>query len=58
MKGTLAKSMLAIGMLSPLMLRANVIVNAEAPVYFGNQSGLLNGGVEHNGAAFRLGFFF
>ena len=41
-----------------MMLRANVIFSAEAPVYFGDKNALLNGEVNHNGAAFRLAFFF
>ena len=41
-----------------LMLRANVIVSAEAPVYFGDQNKLLNGSVQDNGATFRLAVFF
>ena len=41
-----------------MMLRANVILSAEAPVYFGDENSLLNGDVKHNGAAFRLAFFF
>ncbi len=41
-----------------MMLRANVVLSAEAPIYFGDKNGLLNGSVAHGGAAFRLGFFF
>ncbi len=41
-----------------MMLRANVILSAEAPIYFGDKNGLLNGELNHNGAAFRLAFFF
>lgn len=41
-----------------MMLRANIILSAEAPIYFGDKNSLLNGNTEHNGAAFRLSFFF
>ena len=41
-----------------MMLRANIILSAEAPIYFGDKNSLLNGDAEHNGAAFRLAFFF
>ncbi len=41
-----------------MMLRANVILSAETSVYLGDKNSLLNGDVNHNGAAFRLGFFF
>jgi hypothetical protein len=40
------------------MLRANVVLSAEAPVYFGDQNKLLNGSVQDNGATFRLAVFF
>ncbi len=41
-----------------MMLRANVVLSAEAPIYFGDKNGLVNGEVAHGGAAFRLAFFF
>lgn len=41
-----------------IMVRANVILSAEAPIYLGEKNSLLNGDVEHTGAAFRLAFFF
>ncbi len=41
-----------------MMIRANVILSAEAPVYLGDSNSLLNGDAKHNGAAFRLAFFF
>ncbi len=41
-----------------LMLRANVVLIAEAPMYLGDKNGLLNGDVEHTGGVFRLNFFF
>lgn len=41
-----------------MMLRANVVLNAEAPVYFSDKNSLLNGDEDHNGAAFRLNFYF
>ncbi len=40
------------------MVRANVILTAEAPLYLGTKNSLLNGDTEHSGAAFRLLFFF
>ncbi len=41
-----------------MMLRANVVLSAEAPLYVGDKNGLLNGDVAHSGATFRLAFFF
>lgn len=41
-----------------LMLRANIVLVAEAPIYLGDKNGLLNGDVEHAGGVFRLNFFF
>ncbi len=41
-----------------MMIRANVILSAEAPIYLGDNNGLLNGDVEHNSGVFRLAFFF
>ena len=41
-----------------MMLRANVVLIAEAPIYLGDKNGLLNGDVEHSGGVFRLNFFF
>lgn len=41
-----------------IMVRANVIISAEAPLYLGTKNSLLNGDTENSGAAFRLAFFF
>lgn len=41
-----------------MMLRANVVLIAEAPIYLGDKNGLVNGDVEHAGAVVRLNFFF
>ena len=41
-----------------MMLRANVILTAEGSIYLGDKNALLNSDVAHNGAAFRLSFFF
>ena len=41
-----------------MMLRANVVLSAEAPVYLGDKNGMLNGDLNHNGAAIRLNFYF
>jgi hypothetical protein len=41
-----------------MMLRANVVLSAEARMYFGDKNSVLNGDSVHNGAAFRLSFFF
>ncbi len=40
------------------MLRANVVLSMEAPVYLGDKNNLFNGEVAHNSAVFRLSFFF
>ena len=41
-----------------MMLRANVILSAEGPIYIGNTNNLLNGSAAENSAVFRLAFFF
>lgn len=41
-----------------MMVRANVILTAEAPIYLGDKNGLLNGDVAHSGAVVRLAFLF
>ena len=41
-----------------MMIRANVILSAEGPIYIGDGNKLLNGDTAHNGATFRLTFFF
>ncbi len=41
-----------------MMLRANVVLSAEAPIYFGDENSMLNGHLVHNSAAFRLAFYF
>lgn len=41
-----------------MMVRANVILSAEAPIYLGDENALLNGDVAHNSGVFRLSFFF
>jgi hypothetical protein len=41
-----------------LMLRANIVLVAEAPFYLGDKNGLLDGDLEHAGGVFRLNFFF
>lgn len=40
------------------MIRANVILSVEAPIYLGDTNNLLNGEVAHNSAAVRLVFLF
>ena len=40
-----------------MMLRANVVLSVEAPIYFGDENSILNGDEAHNGAAFRLNFY-
>lgn len=41
-----------------IMIRSNVIVTAEAPIYLGEKNALVNGDVRHNTAAFGLKFVF
>jgi hypothetical protein len=41
-----------------MMLRANVVLSLEAPVYFGDENKVLNGEEAHNGGAIRLNFYF
>ncbi len=41
-----------------MMIRANVILSAEAPVYLGAKNSLLNGEAVHNTGTFRLVFLF
>lgn len=41
-----------------MMVRANVILSAEAPIYLGDENAVLNGDVGHNSGVFRLSFLF
>lgn len=41
-----------------LMIRANVVLTAEAPIYLGDKNALSNGEVAKSGAVVRLSFFF
>jgi hypothetical protein len=41
-----------------IMLRANVILSAEAPIYFADKHSFLNGDAAHSGGAIRVAFFF
>jgi hypothetical protein len=41
-----------------IMVRANVVLSAEAPIVFGDKHSFLNGEAAHGGGAIRVAFFF